>query len=122
MTGNITIYRAEWCVMCGRILFRQNFDPGKTYILFISDEMAIVEVSGDWKATWEDWSVSRSLPRRRTSRDEVLAIIRQGDTAMWDWGRFMYTWAAWSDAWDRAKKEFRESKHGARTETSTSGL
>jgi hypothetical protein len=111
MTGNITIYRAELCVMCGRILFRQNFDPGNTYILSISDEMAIVEVTGDWKATWEDWNVQKSLQRRRVSRDDVLEIIRQGDTAMWDWVRFMCTWAAWSDAWDRARKEFEGSNH-----------
>ena len=105
MTGNITIFRADWAVLCGRILFRQNFDPGKTYILSISDEMVIVEVTGDWRAAWDDFNVYKTLPRRRVSHEEVLEIIRQGDVAMWDWGRFMYTWAAWSDGWNRAKQQ-----------------
>lgn len=106
MTGNITIYRAEWCVMCGRIAFRLNFSPSTQYILSISDEMTLIEVQGDLLVAWGDWSVFKELPRRRVSPEVVLEIIRQGDTEMWDWPRFTYTWHAWADAWDRAKKEF----------------
>lgn len=105
MTGNITIFRADWCVLCGRIAFRQNFSPSKTYILSISDCMTLTEIpDGNWNPAWYSVEVMRSFPQRHVSREEVLEIVRQGDVAMWDWGRFMYTWAAWSDGWDRAKK------------------
>ncbi len=102
MTGNITIYRARWCVMCGCIAIETNFTRER-YIVSISDCLEIAKVEGDIYYAWEHTTV---LPWRSVSREAVLEIIRQGDMAMWDWGRFMYTWEAWADAWDRARKEF----------------
>lgn len=111
MTGNITIFRAEWRALCGRIAFRQNFSPSRTYILSISDCMTLTEiVDDDWRAAWESVAVMRALPQMRVLHEKVLEIIRQGDTAMWDWGRFMYTWAAWSDGYDARRKEERSDE------------
>lgn len=102
VTGNITIVRASWCVMCGRIAFETNFTR-KRYIVSISNGMEIAQVEGDLRYAWEH---TTALTWRRVSREVVLEIIRQDDAAMWDWPRFMATWEAWDDGWRKARDEF----------------
>lgn len=96
MTGNITIHSAEWTVMCGHIEFSLNFRREK-YKLTISDGMVLSRLD------IEDHN-------RNVSREDVLDLIRQGDTQMWNWGNFMATWTGFAAGFKAGKEKERESQ------------
>ena len=94
MTGNITIHEAEFATICGHIVFTLNF-ARTTHKLSLSDGLRLA--GSDNRGTVDDAGF------RIVHRDEVLELVRQGDTAMWTWHSFMATWSAWADGFHNAK-------------------
>lgn len=83
MTGNIKIHSATSCLMTGSIVFETNFTRQK-YELKIADGMTLKNLLTD--------------EVEKVNRDQVLAIIRQGDDAMWDWKSFIAVWQGFAAA------------------------
>ena len=91
MTGNIKIFDAEYAGMCGHIQFELNFSPYGRYCLRCGDGLRLTNLNTN--------------ETKRVNPDEVLELIRQGDTAMWNWARFMGTWTGFAAGMEAGRKQ-----------------
>lgn len=86
MTGNLKVLSAKWATVCGEIVFTTNFSRRKYALrVQIGEGLSICDLDTAEPRQWG-----------RVEREEVLAIIRQGDDAMWTWQSFLAMWQGWA--------------------------
>lgn len=95
MTGNITIHSAVWATICGSIEFTTNFTRRRYRLtVAIGEGLTICDLTDKNAAGYAHRSVTR---------DEVLAIIRQDDNAMWTWATFLCMWQGWAAGYEAGR-------------------
>lgn len=95
---NIRIIEAEWTPICGHIIFRLNF---KGTLHYLSRGTSLQLFSAEYQGD----KVVRCGEGTRVNRNDIVDLIRQGDSGSWSWFTFIVAWEAWAAGYENGYKD-----------------